>query len=305
MTRRARELGLLLLGSITVLFFLLRLAGDPAAVIAGPDATPEQLELVRAEYGLDQPLPVQYARYLGQLAQLDFGTSLADDAPAIDKVLAAWPASLMLAGMALLTTVLVSLPLGIWLGGHPRARLARLVRGGIFVLQGFPGFVTALLLVQLFAIQLELVPALGFGTPATWILPSIAVASFLAPKLVRLVEANVSASLEGAYVRTAQASGLSDRAILWGQVAPNALLGAVALIGAQAAFLVTGLVIVETIFAWPGIGLLLVQSTTNLDFPVIQAITITVVVAVYLVNLLSDAVQRLLDPRIAGQGSPA
>lgn len=297
--RSLRDLVLLLLGATTLLFFLLRLTGDPAVVIAGPDATPDQLAAVRADYGLDRPLLVQYASYLGRLAQLDFGRSIADDAPALAKALAAFPASLMLGALALAVTVLVALPLGIWLGGSGDRPLARAVRGLVFLLQGFPGFVVALLLIQAFAIGLVWLPALGRGGPSTWILPAVSVAAFLAPKLVRLVEANVAAALDSPFVRTARAAGLPEREVLWGQAAPGAMLGAIALIGAQAAFLVTGLVIIETIFAWPGIGLLLVQSTVNLDFPVVQAITILVVVAVFLVNAAADALQRRLDPRLA------
>jgi peptide/nickel transport system permease protein len=163
---------------------------------------------------------------------------------------------------------------------------------------GLP-LVVALLLVQVFAISLVWLPALGFAGPASWILPAASVAAFLTPKLARLIEANVIAALASPYVRTARAAGLGAGEILWGQAAGNALLGAVALIGAQAAFLVTGLVIIETIFAWPGIGLLLIQSTTNLDFPVVQAITLLVSVAVFLVNGVSEQVQRWIDPRLA------
>ena len=293
----AFDLVVLLIGTGTMLFFLLRLTGDPAAVLAGPDASAEQLAALRAELGLDQPLPVQYLAYLAQLVRLDFGQSLADGTPALAKVMAALPATLTLAGCAMALTLVVAIPSGLWLGAN-RRRSGVVVRGLLFLLQGFPGFVTALLLIQLFAIQLVWLPALGASGPASLILPMVSVASFLAPKLIRLIEANVEAALPSAWVRTARANGVPDREILWRHVAPNALLGAVALIGAQFAFLVTGLVIIEAIFAWPGIGLLLVQSTTNLDFPVVQAITFFVVIGVFGINLLTAALQRRLDPRL-------
>jgi peptide/nickel transport system permease protein len=278
---------------------LLRLLGDPAVVMAGPDATPEQIAAVRGAYGLDRSVPEQFLAYLSHLARGDFGASLSDGTPALAKVLAAFPASLMLAGLAMAATLAIALPLGIWLGGAGEGVLARILRGVLFALQGVPGFVVALLLVQVFAISLVWLPALGFAGPASWILPAASVAAFLTPKLARLIEANVIAALASPYVRTARAAGLGAGEILWGQAAGNALLGAVALIGAQAAFLVTGLVIIETIFAWPGIGLLLIQSTTNLDFPVVQAITLLVSVAVFLVNGVSEQVQRWIDPRLA------
>jgi peptide/nickel transport system permease protein len=300
--RWLRDLLLLALGTTSVLFFLLRLTGDPAIVLAGPDATEEQLRAIRAEYGLDRGLAVQYASYVGSLLTLDLGNSLADGTPALAKALTAFPASLLLAGLAMLAAFLCAIPTGVWLGAQPsgaRGGFARAaVRWLLFLLQGFPGFVVALLLVQLFAIELTWLPALGYAGPSTWILPALSVASFLTPKLTRMVEANVSVALDSAYVRTARAIGASDREVLWRHALPNALLGATALIGAQFAFVVTGLVIIETMFAWPGIGWLLVQSTTNLDFPVVQAITLVAVAAVFLINTCTELVQYRLDPRL-------
>lgn len=296
--RPVRDLAVLLLGTLTLLFFLLRLTGDPALMLAGADATDEQVAAIRAEYGLDRSLPVQYLSYVGNLLRLDFGRSLADGSPALEKVLIAYPTSLLLAAMAMAVTLLISVPTGAWLGAkrHGAARIA--VRWLLFVLQGVPGFVTALLLVQIFAIELVWLPALGSGGPSSLILPTVSVASFLAPKLTRLIEANVAAAMVSPYVRTARAIGASDREILWRHALPNALLGATALVGTQFAFLMTGLVIIESIFAWPGIGWLLVQSTTSVDFPVVQAITLTVVVTVFAVNTFVDLMQRRIDPRL-------
>lgn len=303
-----RDLAVLLLGTTTVLFFLLRLTGDPALVLAGPDATEAQIEAIRAEYGLDRSLPRQYLAYLGSIVRLDFGTSLADRSPALEKVLIALPASLLLGGLAMLLVLAIAVPTGTWLGARPGGGARAFTRWFLFVLHGFPGFVIALLLVHVFAIELVWLPALGSSGVASWILPTVSVATFLAPKLIRLIEANVAAAMDSAYVRTARAIGASEAEVLWRHAMPNALLGATALVGAQFAFLVTGLVIIETIFAWPGIGWLLVQSTVSLDFPVVQAITAVVVVNVYLVNTLTELAQRRLDPRLrhrealAGEG---
>lgn len=296
--RRLRDLAVLLAGTMTVLFFLLRLTGDPAIVLAGPDASDEQIAAIRAEYGLDRSLPVQYFAYLASLARLDLGTSLADGSPALEKVLTAYPATLLLAALAMTLTFATAVPLGAWLGARRAGAARSLVRFALFVLQGFPGFVIALLAVQLFAIELVWLPALGSGGPLTWILPTASVAAFLVPKLTRLIEANVAEAFGSDYVRTARAIGASEREVLWRHALPNALLGATALVGAQFAFVVTGLVIIETIFAWPGIGWLLVRSTTHLDFPVVQSITLVVVVTVFLINTLTDLVQHRLDPRL-------
>jgi len=296
--RWLRDLALLAVVTSSLLFFLLRLAGDPAVVLAGPDASEEQLQAVRAEYGFDRSLVVQYASYVRNLLTLDLGHSLADGTPALTKTLTAAPASLLLGGLAVLIASLCALPLGVWLGARKTGARRTVTRWVVFALQGMPGFIVALILVQVFAIELMWLPALGYGDPRTWILPAVSVASFLLPKLARLIEANVSTALESAYVRTAKAIGATDAAILWRHVLPNALLGTTALIGAQLAFVVTGLVVIETLFAWPGLGWLLVQSTTNLDFPVVQAITLLTVVTVFAINAMTDVLQHVVDPRL-------
>ncbi|WP_461343897.1 ABC transporter permease [Brevundimonas sp. GN22] len=293
-----RDFAFVLLATVTVLFFLLRLTGDPAIVLAGEGATADQIQAIRVENGFDKPLVTQFVSTIFRLAQGDFGKSLLDGTPAMEKVLAALPATLMLAAMAITLNLIVSLPLGAWLGQSQTSRSRKAVRAFLSVLQGFPGFVIALLLINLFAASLEWLPSIGFSGPATWILPVVSVVCFLAPKLTRVVEANTWAALNANFVRTARSIGASDNVILWRHVLPNSLLGAVALIGAEIAFMLTGLVVIETIFAWPGIGWLLVQSTLNLDFPVVQAVVIVMVISVFLSNALTEAVQVILDPRI-------
>ena len=300
MLKGLRDLAFVLIATTTVLFFLIRLTGDPAVVIAGEGATPAQLAEIRAAYGFDKSLIEQFGIYVWKLAHLDFGESLADGTPALAKALAAYPATLFLAAMAITLNVAVSLPLGAWLG-QSRGTAAKVVRGVLNVMQGFPGFVFALLLVNLFAVGLEWLPSVGYGGPETWILPTISVVSFLAPKLTRVVEANVHAALRSNFVRTARSIGASEGEILRRHVLPNALLGAVALIGAEIAFMLTGLIIIETIFAWPGVGWLLVRSTLNLDFPVVQAVAFLMVVGVFLTNAATEALQALLDPRLRVQ----
>jgi ABC-type dipeptide/oligopeptide/nickel transport system permease component len=297
MLKGLRDLAFVLIATTALLFFLIRLTGDPAVVIAGEGATPAQLAEVRAAYGFDQSLVQQFGIYVWRLVHLDFGKSLADGAPALTKALAAYPATLALAFMAIVLNVAISLPLGAWLG-QSRGIPAKVVRGVLNVMQGFPGFVFALLLVNVFAVGLEWLPSVGYGGPETWILPTLSVVSFLAPKLTRVVEANTQAGLRSNFVRTARSIGASDGEILGRHVLPNALLGAVALIGSEIAFMLTGLIIIETIFAWPGIGWLLVRSTLNLDFPVVQAVAFLMVIGVFFTNAATEAVQALLDPRL-------
>lgn len=281
----------------SILFFALRMAGDPALILAGQDASPELIERIRADYGFDRPLVVQYFSYMRQIVLLDFGDSLATGEPALAVVADHLPATLLLAVLAMTVTVGASIPLGAWLGQNPESGIRRFVTLGVAIAQGTPGFVVALVLVQVFVVVLGWLPSLGYADPRTWILPSIALSFFLAPKLIRVVAANVAEALREDYVRAARASGASEAEILWRVAMPNALLGATALIGTQFAFLVSGAVLIEVLFLWPGVGLLLLRSAQNLDFPVLQAITAVVAVLVFVVNLAADGLIRWLDPR--------
>lgn len=300
-----RDLAVLLVGLTTLLFFLLRLAGDPAVVIAGPDASQEQLAEVRAAYGLDRPVWQQYLTYLGRLARFDPGQSLISAEPAIDAVLRVLPATLALAALGMGTTLAIAVPLGAWLGAHWPTPARRATASLLFFLQGVPGFVVALLLVQWLAIRLGLLPALGYAGPSTWLLPMVSLASFLVPRLARVIATNVAQAMAEDYIRTARASGASRREVLFDHALPNALLGATALAGTQLAFLVSGVVVIEFIFAWPGIGWLLIESTRTLDFPVVQAIALVVGTLVFTLNTLVDALLLRLDPRLAAREARA
>jgi peptide/nickel transport system permease protein len=300
-----RKLLLLLFTITTLLFFLVRVAGDPATMLAGPEADPAQIAAVRSAYGLDRPLPLQYLAYLGQLVQLDFGRSLATGREVSQLIAEAMPATLLLASLAMGVTLVVSIPLGVWLGGAPLRGARRWVTAVIFVLQGIPGFVIGLLLIQWLAIGSNLLPSLGFGGPRTWILPSLTLASFLMPQLVRVIAANVTEALGAPYVRTARALGASEVRVLWAHVLPNALLGATALVGTQFAFLLSGSVISESIYAWPGIGLLLIDSTRTLDFPVMQAIALVVALCVFGANATSELLVGRLNPRLRHEAQRA
>jgi peptide/nickel transport system permease protein len=301
MTRRwlvpLRDLVLLIWAVATLLFFLLRATGDPVVALAGADATEEQLAALRAQFGLDQPLPIQYLSYIVSLARFDFGVSMASGVPALTKVMEMLPATLLLSGLALSLTLLLSIPLGAWLGArHSRAR--RSVAALVFVAQGTPGFVVGLLLIQIFAVNLGWLPAMGYETPLHWILPPVALSAYLAPKLTRVLAAGVQEAMEADYITTARAAGATDREALWRYAVPNALLGSAALFGTQFAFLIGGTVVTEMIFSWPGIGWLLIEATVNLDFPVVQAVAVFVALFVFVINALTQVLFGFLDPRI-------
>jgi len=298
--RRGIELLILLFGISTLLFFLLRLSGDPAAVLAGDEADPETVALIAARYGLDQPLGVQYLRYLGSVLTLDFGNSLRSQTDALALVMERLGSTLLMAGLALVVTALVAVPLGAWIGARPDAGSRHAVNGIVFVIQGIPGYIVGLLLIQLFVVELRWLGSIGNAGPLSWILPAVTLASFLAPKMVRVIAANTSEAMAEDYIRTARATGASDWTLLLRHALPNALLGATALIGTQFAFLMSGSLITEVIFAWPGFGALLIASVERLDFPVVQAAVFVIAILVSLVNAVTDVAFSLIDPRLKG-----
>ncbi|MBT9470533.1 MAG: ABC transporter permease [Pseudomonadota bacterium] len=300
--KRCLELVLLLVTLSTLLFFLLRASGDPAVTLAGADADAETVQAIRVAYGFDRPLFVQYLSYMSHLARGDFGLSLANSEPAMKAVLWAMPATVSLALLAMLLTVVIASPIGAWLGAAPDRPERRATAVILYILQGTPGFVVALVLIQIFAVQAGWLPAIGRSGLASWVLPTVSLSLFLAPKLARVLAANVGEAFKEDYVRTARAAGAGEGQILVRHVLPNALLGSIALVGSQFAFLLGGVVVIETIFAWPGLGRLLVQSTLSLDFPVVQAAALAVAVLVFAAGMLTDLLFLAADPRLRTQG---
>jgi peptide/nickel transport system permease protein len=296
--RRGLELLVLLISISTLLFFLLRLSGDPAAVLAGEEADAATVALISQRYGFDDPLYVQYLRYLVAMVSLDFGNSLIGQIDALTLVVERLGATLLLAFLALLITAAISIPLGAWLGFRPGTRSRKWSNALVFILQGIPGYIAGLLLIQLFVVEFRWLTSIGNQGPSSWILPALTLASFLVPKMVRIVAANTSEAMAEDYIRTARAAGASDTDLLMRHALPNALLGATALIGTQFAFLMSGSLITEVIFAWPGFGALLVSSVERLDFPVVQAAVFVIAILVSLVNAATDIAFSVIDPRL-------
>jgi peptide/nickel transport system permease protein len=299
--KRFFELLVLLFAISTLLFFLLRLTGDPAAVLAGETGDEEQLELIRKQYGLDKPLIVQYGVFLSKVAVLDFGKSLANAQDAMGLVWERLPTSFTLVLIAFSANLIVSIPLGAWLGSRPDRRTRKAGSAFIFVAQGIPGYITGLILIQIFAVELRWLPSIGNQGPASWIMPAITLASFQAPHVIRVISANVSEAMREDFIRTARANGAGFHTLLWKHALKNAMMGATALIGIQVAFLLSGSIITEVIFAWPGLGRLLVVSVQTLDFPVVQAAVFMIAIFVYTAITLTDIVFLFIDPRLRRQ----
>lgn len=292
------QLVLLIFVTLTLLFFLVRLTGDPAMALSGDSVEEEVLEAIRKLYGLDQPLLVQYFIYLKNVLYLDLGTSWVSGRAALDVALERMPATLSLAAAGITVNLLIAIPLGTFIGTDRFPLLRRVVDFMVFIGQGIPGYVVALFLIQLFVVEWRLAPSTGNVGLASYFLPSITIASFLAPKLARVIGVNVADTLKEDYVVMARAQGASYASVVFRHALPNAMLGATALIGTQIAGLVNGIIITETIFGWPGVGRLLLDSVLLLDFPVVQAVVIVTTIFVFLTNWGADRVIELIDPRL-------
>lgn len=290
---------LVVLGAVTLIFLLIRLApGDPALVMLGPTATADQLAALRTRLGLNEPLVSQYLIFLRNLVQFEFGTSIRMGKPAMAVVLERLPATLELTAWATLISVVLGVPLGTLAGRRPGSLSDRLISGTALVGKSLPGFWLGVILILVFSRQLRWLPSFGSGTAAHMVLPVIAVTLPFLAVVIRLTRSTVVDTLREQFVRTAYAKGLTERQVLAGHVVRNSLLPVVTITGLQLTTLVGGAVITETVFSWPGIGSLLVDSVSARDYSVVQAIAVVVAILVVVINTAVDLIYARLDPRI-------
>lgn len=285
-------------GAATLAFGLLYLSGDPVNLLLPLDSTPEVRAAFRASLGFDQPLHVQYGRYLWNALQGDFGISLRSNAPALQLVLERMPASLLLAGSGLLFAILLGVPAGVYAALN-RGRASEL---GVMTLallgQSIPVFWLSLMLMLVFGLQLRWLPISGYGTWQHLVLPTIALGTFTAAAITRLTRNGVLQELRGDYVRTARAKGAPGLVVVYRHALRNAAIPVVTVIGLQLGTLLSGAVITETIFAWPGVGRFVLTAVSQRDFPVVQASVIVFAVLLAFVNLMVDLSYLILDPRV-------
>ena len=296
--RRTGQLVIVLLAVSSLLFVLLHLSGDPASTLAGQDASPATIAAIRAQLGLDQPGWLQYLLFLRGMATLNFGESLRSSVPALPLVLQRLPYTLLLAATALAITAGGSLAVGVWLADRRDSRLAALVLGAVVLGQSVPGYVVGLLLILVLAVHFPVFPVFGAESPLSLVLPALTLAAYLSPKVVRLTRSAAIAALGEEFVRVGRAKGLPRPMILWRYVLRNAMSTVSAVLTLQLAQLLGGAIIVEAVFAWPGIGSLMVDSVLSNDFPVVQAAVFVVAVMVVVVNLGFDLLLPRLDPRL-------
>jgi peptide/nickel transport system permease protein len=287
-------------GVVTVVFFLVRLTGDPAVFLVDQTATREEVAAVRTQLGLDRPLLAQYLDFLAAVPRGDFGTSIREKRPAMAMVLEHfWPATVELAAAAIALSTALAIPLGIASATHRGRWPDHLSRLGSLFLQSMPSFWLGLMLILLFAVELKgLLPAYGSGTLRHLVLPAVALAAAPLAQNVRLVRAGMLEVLQQDYVRTARAKGASERAVLYRHGLRNAALPFITVTGLSLGFMLSGTIIIETVFSWPGLGRLIVQAVPGRDFPVIQAGVFLFAVIFVLLNLVVDIVYAVVDPRV-------
>ncbi len=284
--------------AISIVFALLHFSGDPADALIPPGSDPADVAALRVKFGLDRPLPAQYLEYMRHAVRGDFGDSWRTGEPAMGLVLERLGATLLLTVTAFLIALLVAIPLGV-LSGSRRHGPAGWLASGVGVLgQALPAFWLGTVLILLFSVRLGWLPSSGRDGWRSLILPAVALAAFPAATLMRVVRVSVADVTGADYIRTANAKGLPGRVVLWRHVARNAMLPAIAYAGVVGGFLVAGAVAVESVFAWPGIGQLALQSVASRDLPVIQAFVAVVAVLIVLANLLADTIAMAVDPRL-------
>ncbi len=285
-------------GVVTLVFAALRLSGDPAATMLPGDASVDELTALRHQLGLDQPLWLQYVGFLGAAVTGDFGTSFRHQQPALPLVLERLPATLELAGAALLLAVGLALPLGILAAIH-RGRVLDVAAMAFAVVgQATPYFWMGIMLILIVSVELAWLPTSGRGGLERLILPAITLGTHFAASLARLTRTSMLEVFGQQFVTTARAKGLSEWSVVLAHTLKNAAVPVITLIGLQFGTLLGGAVVTETIFAWPGVGRLAVQSVFVRDYPVVQAGVFVLALTFVAINLLVDLLYGVLDPRI-------
>jgi peptide/nickel transport system permease protein len=298
-SRRVAASALILLGVAAITFVLLYLLpADPAVNLAGRSATPQTVANIRHELGLDQPLGVQFLSYLSKLAAGDLGRSYTQKTEVITLIMARLPATLILMAAGIAVEVMLGLIFGIVAALHRGGAIDRLLMTACFVGVSAPQFVVALLLLYVFALTLGWFPMSGFGTPAHVVLPAVTLGVLGAGWYARMARSAIIDVLNQDYIRTARAKGISERRVIFRHALPNALLPIIAMIGIDIGQFMSGVVVVEAVYGWPGIGQLVWQAIQQVDLPIIMGVTLVSALAIVTGNLVADLIAPLIDPRI-------
>ena len=289
---------IVLLGLVVAVFFFTHMLGDPARLMLRPEATAEQVEAVRDRLGLNDPLHVQFVRFMSGAVRGDFGESIWQRAPAMPIMLDRLPNTLYLAGVTILIAIPLAALLGIVSALRPGSVIDRastvVALGGVSIADFWLG----LMLILFFAVNLGWLPTSGFGGPEYVILPALALMVRPLGRISQVIRSSMLDQMSQPYVTTARSKGLSERVVVSLHAMKNAAIPSLTLIGDETAALLNGAVVIETVFGWPGIGLLLIQAIERRDLPLIEACVFAIAVMIILANLLVDLAYTLFDPRI-------
>jgi peptide/nickel transport system permease protein len=299
LVRRLAAAALILLGVSFITFFLLYvLPADPVRQIAGRSATAETVENIRRELGLDQPFFVQYGRYLAGLVQGDLGRSYLQRTEVAELIASRLPPTLLLMGAGIAAELVIGLTLGVIAALRRGRAVDNTLMVASFVAVSAPQFVVSLLMLYIFAVQLGWFPIGGYGTAAHLVLPALTLGILGSGWYARMMRSSMVDVLAQDFIRTARAKGLTRRRVVMRHALPNAVLPIIAMIGIDIGIFMGGLVVVESVFGWPGIGQLAWQAIQRVDIPIIMGVTLVSATAIVLGNLLADLVTPFIDPRI-------
>jgi ABC-type dipeptide/oligopeptide/nickel transport system permease component len=288
-----------LLVAVTLVFVIFRLVpGDPAQLAAGESAPQSVVETIRRDMGLDKPIWVQYLNYLRDLSRGDLGTSRVYHQGVLDELLNRLPATMMLAGAAMLIALVIGVTTGVLSAVRPGSWVDYLSMVTAVAGVSMPSFWLGLMLIILFSVRFDIFPVAGFSSPMSIVLPAVTLAANQLAVLARITRSSMLGVLGQDYVRTARAKGLKERLVILRHGLRNALIPTVTIAGMQLGYLLGGSLVVETVFAWPGLGRLMIDSIQQRDYTMIQAIVILFAAMMLVINLAVDVLYGLLDPRV-------
>lgn len=295
---RVGQAVLTMLVLVSLVFFMIRLTGDPTYALVSPDAPPELRDQLRKEFGLDQSVAVQYMVFIGDLSRGDLGESFHGRLPVTQLISQRLPTSLALAIPALLFILAVGVPVGIYSAYWRGGKLDRLARIIAALGQAMPNFTIGIFLILFFAIQLRLLPSGGNASPLALILPVVTISIHSLAGLIRLLRSSMIEVLGSDYIAFHRMKGLPEGRVLWKHALRNAGLTTLTYMGIVLAGLLTGSIIAETLFVWPGVGRLMIESVHNRDFPVVQGVLLFFAFTYIVVNLIVDIMYTILNPRL-------
>lgn len=287
-----------LFGMSILIFALVRASGDPVDLMRTPSTTEAEIANIRTQWGLDKSYLEQYWLFASGMVQGDLGKSLIQRRPVTTMIAESLPSTLILGGLGFAIGIGSALVLGVLAATNRDTWLDNGVKFLAILGQALPGFWVAIVAIYVFAVHWHFLPTSGMGTPAHYVLPVLTLAFFLLPGMMRLVRSSMLDVLGSEYVKLARIKGLPERTVIWKHALRNALIAPLTAAGAIFASLIAGTVILETVFAWPGVGRLMVTGVSGRDFPVVQGVTMMVAVVTLLINLLVDIAYAYVDPRI-------